>query len=577
MKNIRRISAIIIAILLLVAAAVPAMAEDYSIEIKNTNASVSIKDKTYKAYKVFDVTLGKKSASSAEYDAFAYSIDSSDGSDTKWAFDKMIQGKTPNATTKAYDLTSDYGITLTPSASDPKVYVVGGSMTAAQARKLADDLQPVLPTTAAGSVTATGETATIDVAEPGYYAVYGTAVPKNPSETPAEEVVAAVALTTTKPNATVVPKVQVPTLDKKIKGDLKLDAAGEAAAAAVGTTVPFEITSKVPDLTGYSKYTFIITDTISNGLSFTGTDTANQINGLTVKIKSGSEDVSLTQNSTNDKRQFTIEHDVGSKTFKLTIPFTTLKDFAKDAQITVEYSAIINSNALNTNYEKNTATLKYSHSPYDDNTNETPEEEVYIIDVNIDVDKIADGDATKKLANAKFKLYRHTSLPGDDDPYWYKWDSDNNKVVWVTKAEADEFVTNAEGKLTTQFQGLGASETGVEYGLLETDAPTGYNLLAEPVKVVLMSTYDATGKVVTVSAKIGNAQDFTNVTNGTVEVSKTANDHQPIATATINNGSGTELPSTGGMGTTLLYVVGVALVLGAGIVLVARRKAGSKR
>ena len=96
-------------------------------------------------------------------------------------------------------------------------------MTDALARKLADDLEPVLPQTAAG--TATGalvsgvETATIQLSEPGYYAVYGTVFPtdwpENDNNVPV--VVASVALTTTDPNAEIKPKASVPELNKEIK------------------------------------------------------------------------------------------------------------------------------------------------------------------------------------------------------------------------------------------------------------------------------------------------------------------------------------------------------------------------
>ena len=618
MKNIRKLVALALVAMMLVALGGVAMADTYSITINNTNQGVSIDGKVYTAYKVFDLTLGGASTNSTytrattydasatyyklegtnytqttvadatafaagefytksdstSYGAYSYSIKNTD-----WAWSTLTSGKTPDATTGVY--TTNYGITLTPSASDPSLYVVGGSMSSAEARALADALQPRLnsvPATHKKSVTATGETVTIGLDTPGagYYAVYGTAKPTDGS-TP-EEIVAAIALTNTNPTATVVPKVEPPKLNKKITGDLRLDDAGKAAAAAVGTEVPFELTSNVPNLTGYSDYTFTFNDTLSAGLSFTGTDTANTINGLTIKIHHGSTDVVLEQDSTDPKKTFTLTHDVGSKTFRLTIPFSTLKEFAEDAPITLTYSAVINENALTTNYEKNTATLTYSNNPYDTpSKSTTPPEEVFVIDVHIDVNKIANNDNTKKLAGAKFKLYRGATTPADTANEWYKWDATNKVVTWVPKANADEFTTNDAGKLDNQFKGVGASKNGVHYGLVETVAPAGYNLLSEAIPVVLRAEYDETsGKVVKVTAKIGNAVDYSDVTNGTVNVDATANDKNPVAEATISNGSGNELPTTGGMGTTLLYILGVALVLGAGIVLVARRKVNDR-
>ena len=104
--------------------------------------------------------------------------------------------------------------------------------------------------------------------------------------------------------------------------------------------------------------------------------------------------------------------------------------------------------------------------------------------------------------------------------------------------------------------------------MLETEAPTGYNLLKAPVIVTLTAAYAESGgtKTATVTA------DGASVTNGTVTLSADQNTNQPLATAQVINESGSELPSTGGIGTTIFYIVGAILVLGAGILLVTRRR-----
>ena len=219
-------------------------------------------------------------------------------------------------------------------------------------------------------------------------------------------------------------------------------------------------------------------------------------------------------------------------------------------------------------YEKNTANLEYSHSPYDTTTNKTPDKEVYVIDVDINVNKVANSNSGDALKDAEFKVFKGATQPADTAEAWYKWDATNKKVTWVAKANADTFKTGADGKFTPAVQGLEAEKTGTAYGLLETVAPKGYNLLKDPVIVTLTGAYTegTSGKTATVTASGAD------VTNGTVNLAAAQDANQPLATATVINQSGTELPSTGGIGTTIFYVIGAILVLGAGILLVTRRR-----
>ena len=138
-------------------------------------------------------------------------------------------------------------------------------------------------------------------------------------------------------------------------------------------------------------------------------------------------------------------------------------------------------------------------------------------------------------------------------------------MTWVaTQAAGDTFTTDKTGNLTQQVRGL---DKGTYY-LEETKAPEGYNVLSAPVEVTI-SVSEADNKV-TYSATTDGVSAA--VTNGTVDLAAAQNANQPVATATINNQSGSELPSTGGIGTTIFYVIGAILVLGAGILLVTRRR-----
>ena len=557
MKTIRKMMALVIAMVMVVAMALPAMAAagEYEITVENTNEAMSINGKTYSAYKVFDLTLGDETTSGGEtsYGAYAYSINSSD-----WAFTTLTTGATTDTTTGV--ITTTYGIVLTPSAADPTTYSVNGdSMTDANARSLADALQEVLPSTADGSAQGANEKATISLSEGGWYAVYGVVIPTDPKQNPAEEVVAAVGLTTTDKKVTVNPKASVPTLEKTITAvtepgeeeevDGAVKASGQVAVAKVGSTVSYQLDSVVPDLTGYDDYKFIITDTISSGLTYSNTS----LSSLVVKIN----------NAVVAAAKYSLAID--GQTFTLTIPFDTLNDYTAGAAIVVTYDAVVNDGALTTDYENNTASLEYSHSPYDDNTNHTPDKKTYVIDLNIDVDKVAENASGKKLDGAEFKLYK---LDGANKLYYHKA---TNTIEWKTaQADGDTFTTDSNGKLTTQVQGL---DQGTYY-LEETVAPVGYNILADPIEVTISATADGSDTVDSTTATYTATTDGANVAvaNGTVDLTTAQTSAQPVANVTIINNAGSILPSTGGMGTTIFYIVGVVLVIGAGILLVTRRR-----
>ena len=169
------------------------------------------------------------------------------------------------------------------------------------------------------------------------------------------------------------------------------------------------------------------------------------------------------------------------------------------------------------------------------------------------------------LKDAKFKLYKGTSQPADDVAAWYKWDDTNKKVTWVAKSAADTFTTNDAGKFNPQVKGLEAEKTGTAYGLLEIEAPKGYNLLKAPVPFTLTGAYDGTTNKATITASAGT------VTGGTIDLSKTAA-AQPVVTEPVLNQTGTELPSTGGIGTTIFYVVGSIMVVAAGVLLITKKR-----
>jgi fimbrial isopeptide formation D2 family protein/LPXTG-motif cell wall-anchored protein len=536
MKHLRKLMAMFIAMMMSITMSGTALADPvtpvtHTITIQNTNTAISINGKQYSAYKLFD-----SSHTTSEY---AYYLRTNNQFYTKPAAKTIVE--------KYFTLNELAGDTSKVSAIAKSDF---------DARKFADEIQGVLESLTADftSPAAANETAVIalpnDEAGQGYYIVTGTAKASDQNATDGmEEVTSAVIVTNEDPNPVANPKAGIPTLDKKItavaEGTTKvegavLDTAGAAAVAKIGSTVSYELDSIVPNLTGYTDYTFKFGDTISAGLDYVKTSFTLKINGTVVNIAPVFK--------------------TGDKSFTLQIPFNTLKTYTANDPIVLTYDCTVNNSALSTDYENNTANLEYSHNPYDDDdTDTTPDKKTYVIDLNIDVDKVAENASGKKLDGAEFQLYR---MNGSNKQY-YKWDTTNNKVSWVA-SDGDAFTTGADGKLTQQVRGL---DKGTYY-LVETKAPTGYNLLTDPVEIVI--TVTESGNNVTYTATVGAATATVN--NGAVDLNAAQTAAQPVAVAKIVNNAGTQLPSTGGIGTTIFYIVGGIMVAGAVVFLLTKRR-----
>lgn len=321
-------------------------------------------------------------------------------------------------------------------------------------------------------------------------------------------------LTTTNPDVTI-----------HDKNDMPFEKTDNKVSADVGETVNYTITGKVPDTTGFETYTYEIADTMSEGLTFNR-------NSLAVKV--GSADV------TADTDKCTIIYDATTtpNTFKLSI---NVKNFNIGDDIVVTYDATINEKAVE-KISYNEATLTYSNDPTDSaKTTTTPAQKQEVYTSKIVIDKYETGKPGTKLPGAEFVLCR--KAPNDDAQYaavqndiqYYRWDEATKTVSWVDDIDAATKVTT-DNKGEAFFEGL-ADGT---YYLVETKAPAGYNPLTAPVPVTVA----------------GSSTDITKLS----------------VTAKVENQAGTLLPSTGGVGTTVFYVLGAVLVLGAVVLLVTKKR-----
>ena len=418
----------------------------------------------------------------------------------------------------------------------------------------------------------------------GYYVVEDTA-----ETTP----VSALVLTSTKPNVEVNIKAELPVVDKKI---VEEQDRVETNNAAVGDVVSYEVTSKVPDMTGYTKYYFVLRDTMSPGLTF-NQDVAITIGNQTL---TAGTDFTVTAEETASGTEIEI-------VFK---NFISYKD-QKDAAITVTYSATINEKAVigvagNPNYVK----LQYSNNPNKvvsgdpDNPDkpiepvgETPEEEVRtyvtglkLIKVDPEGNRLTGAEFTITGSKLNKVLVRKDVYTQDENgTYWRLTDGtyttqdpltegvDQSKYESVTVKYAKESVTevketqeNVEATAVVgddgvlRFDGLSAGD----YEITELRSPAGYNLLEKPFKITIDWTAPenvsdpCTWTVSDTEAGDDYASSLESgaqIVDGCIQIQ-------------VENKSGTQLPETGGMGTTLFYIVGGLLMTTAVVLLITKKK-----
>ncbi len=327
-------------------------------------------------------------------------------------------------------------------------------------------------------------------------------------------------LDTTNPNVTMEEKNEVPTNVKTVEED-STGNYGEKNDADIGQTVNFK--STITAQAGAENYVFH--DTMSAGLTYTGV-TGITLNGTAVDASN----YTVVTTDLTDGCTFEV---------RFTQAFCdTLK--AND-QIVISYTATLNEKAVIAGEgNPNTSKVSYGDSS---NTKYTPDSQTKTYTWDVDVFKYTmNGETETALAGAKFTLSKNA-----DGSNPIALVSEGNNVYRVAKTgetgTVTEITTDTTGKFT--IKGLDADT----YYLTETAAPAGYNKLAGPVTIVIGEN---------------------GVVNATTEAP------QGVDEVKVLNQSGTELPSTGGMGTTIFYVVGSILVLAAVVLLITKKRMGNR-
>ena len=395
-------------------------------------------------------------------------------------------------------------------------------------------------------------------------------------------------------NTTVKAKADAPTIDKTIVGDPD----SLYSNAAMGDTVDFKLTSAVPAMDGYEKYFFVVHDTLADGLTF-NQDVVVKV-GNTV-LKAPGEGV------TDAEYSVTLQGQQIEIVFK---DFIQYKNQAA-APIEVTYSATVNQEAVIGNAgNPNEVYLTYSNNPNVtvtgdpddpdkpgalDLVGETTHKKTFTYVTGLKLTK--EDPEGNPLTGAQFSLsgsslnkvlvYEELFKEAADGTYWklkdgtytttaptndtkdlyentakkYKREQVKSEETVPSSGQTKSITASVDQDGILQIDGLGAGT----YTLTETKAPNGYNLLEEPIEFTLN----------------WQAPDQSGSTACTWTVQQNGNgvsvDQNGILTLTVKNEKGITLPRTGGIGTTIFYIIGTVLVVGAGVLWLIKRYRNSKK
>jgi fimbrial isopeptide formation D2 family protein/LPXTG-motif cell wall-anchored protein len=414
-----------------------------------------------------------------------------------------------------------------------------------------------------------------------------------------------------------------PTLEKQIVTSTDANAVGTSyTQAAIGDLVTFRLKSTVPDMSYYGSYYFIVNDTLSKGLTYDAStaDMTVTVGGNTLTNKAGAAE----GNTMTYEVVATPQTDGTTKLEIVFNNFIQYKALEGNKDVVIWYKAKLNENAVigkgageaNTNM----ASLTYSNNPNyiyegkngdkdrpgtDEPVGKTPDSTVYVYTTAIDLFKKdpsgqaltgakfkIDGTALNTVVVKKKEFQKVDTVPDGTKAYYLlsdgtytetkpteetldKYDASNCTYILKETTSTETTTENVSKEIEVGKDGY-LHLTGLKagnYTITETVAPTGFETLKEPVKVSITYTDPD-------AAQIANGCGWS---AEIITENGTRYDGAGLATLGENNTTGRinleventvekTLPSTGGMGTTLFYVVGSVLVLGAAVLLITKRR-----
>jgi fimbrial isopeptide formation D2 family protein/LPXTG-motif cell wall-anchored protein len=503
----KRIFTLMLALMMVLALSVTAFAEEkYTITINNPEPG-----HTYEAYQIFAGDL-----------------------------------ETANGKTVLTNITWGSGVTTQGQAALGDAAAKAESLTTEEdARAFAKAVAPYLTNP---SVSTAGDgTYTIANLDSGYYLVKD----KDNTLTNADDFYTAYLMKVVG-NVTAAPKGDKPTLNKQIKHNENGEW-GVVGDNQIGDTVEFRTITKVPNTSGYTKYDYIIHDTMSAGLTSNVKTSAD----ITIKVNDATVLPAEYYTVTANGNSFSVQVDI----------LKAIQDgkLAHDNELYTYYSGVLNADAkvYDEGKQDNVAYLEWSNNVYNQQpeTGNSAEKKVYVWTFKMGINKVnANGDP---LTGAKFALSKSGTLQVADMNCTAEGvPTVTTGLIGMVKLSEGQYRVAVDGDTnvvyvvdagTPVIQGL----DDIDYYLYETKAPAGHNLLSEPVHFKISADYN---------------EDGSNYTSVTVTVGEDAASNT-LSTNVVNR-SGVTLPETGGVGTTIFYVLGGLLVVGAGVVLITRKRMG---
>ena len=365
---------------------------------------------------------------------------------------------------------------------------------------------------------------------------------------------------------TIADKSSIPEVDKQV-WDEEADAEanhtngwGETADHFINESFQFKLIATLSadeDYAEYEKYKIVFTDTMSAGVTFESIESV-KVDGIPVDEKTGNE---------TNKYEYTATAGQAGGSWTLTIE--DIKGVAgvnlvDGAIVEVIYNAHLNENAVVGNFDenKNTVYLEYSNNPNAGGENElgkTTEDTVWVFTYKVDSTKYADEiKDTNKLPGAGFTLYTTTNGV-KDEPVKLVFDTNKNAYRPASKAEIAADANAQVKKVVTEMTSAADGKfhvIGLDVGtyiMEETNVPAGYNKCAD-ITIEITAVHKETNEE---KAETIIAMKKDNVAASQVDVV---------------NKSGTVLPEAGGMGTTIFYLLGGLMVLGALVVMVTNKR-----
>ncbi len=514
MRKMRRFAAIAAAAAMTACMAVP-MTSMFSASAYDITISDTTKNHTYSAYQIFTGDL-------------------TDGVLSNIVWGSGVDGAALLTALKS-DTTTGIDFSACTDAASVAKKLEGASAAATDAFAV---LVAANKGTASATSTAADDTQTIEGLNAGYYLVMDASSMNGVQDEATTKYIIKVVQ-----DQSVEPKSAAPSVDKQVhdeEGDAEAGATngwGETADHAINESFQFKLTATLDadkDYADYETYKVVFTDTMAESVTF------ESLASVTI----GSEPVAV------DDYTCSANEGQAGGSWTLTINDITKydADLTNGATVEVVYNAHLNEKAGigNTDVNKNTVGLQYSNNPNAGGEGElgkTKEDTVWVFTYEVNNTK-TDGD-NKPMTNAGFTLYLEDGATAVELIY-----DDTLKAYRPIKGEEKaEEMTSGKSDATTGAFNIVGLDTGT-YVLKETTVPGGYNK-CDDITITISATHIEADSEATATTDFSQSKNTTNA---------------------IVNQMGSTLPSTGGIGTTIFYVVGGALAAGAGVSLIAKKR-----